>query len=234
MALVRQPGAQMALDVQLRDDATLGNFWAAGDSAPVVDLLATSPSAGAEQMIYLYGTSDSGRTHLLQGACHSAGAGSAYLPLRELKSYEPESVLAGMDRLQRVCVDDLQAVAGCPGWESALFHLINGARASGCQLIVAADASPRRLPVHLPDLQSRLAWGVVFRLATANDEELIAILQHRAVRRGLVLGSDVASYILNRAPRSLSGLMELLERLDRESLTQQRNLSIPFVRSIMQ
>ena len=121
-------------------------------------------------------------------------------------------------------------VMGVDNWEHALFGLYNRAREWGCRLLIAANASPRALAVKLADLRSRLSWGVVYQLSAASDEEKQAILQFRARRRGLNLGDEVASYIVTRAPRELDQLLQLLDRLDRASLADQRALSIPFVK----
>ena len=82
----------------------------------------------------------------------------------------------------------------------------------------------------LPDLRSRLSWGIVFQLPQVDDEVRCAILCFRADRRGLALSEEVASFIVHRAPRSLHRLLELLDQLDRASLAEKRALSIPFVK----
>jgi DnaA family protein len=87
--------------------------------------------------------------------------------------------------------------------------------------------------VQLADLRSRLTWGIVYQLAQPNDADKALILQFRATRRGLTLSPGVASYIVNRAPRAMPRLLEVLDRLDKASLAQQRALSIPFVKAAL-
>ena len=225
-----QPGQQLPLLVQLRDDATLENFLPFAATAPLVEGVRNQCGGDGESVVFIHGGSGSGRSHLLQGACHLVGDNSLYLPLRELSVYAPEEVLAGVETLGLVALDDLDVVMGQEAWELALFGLYNRAREWGCRLLIAANAAPRALPVKLADLRSRLSWGVVYQLSSASDEEKQAILQFRAGRRGLKLSDDVASYIVTRAPRELDQLLALLDRLDRASLADQRALSIPFVK----
>jgi DnaA family protein len=184
-------------------------------------------------VVFLHGVPGSGKSHLLQACCHLAGEGSIYLPLAELGDYSPEDVLAGVETLALVALDDIDAVLGQEAWEMALFGLYNRAREQGCKLLIAARGAPRTLEVQLADLQSRLSWGGVYHLSLATDEEKRAILRFRAERRGLELSAEVAVYIVNRAPRDLGQLLALLERLDRASLAQQRPLSIPFVKQTL-
>lgn len=224
--------AQLALPVHLRDDATLENFLFSEALGPLRIALEGQTGMAGEPALYLHGPPGSGRSHLLQAACHAQPDGDAlYLPLEQLSGMSPDQVLDGVETLSRVCLDNLQAVVGDPDWERALFNCINRARESDCRLLIAADAAPRQLPVRLPDLASRLSWAVVFQLAAPGDQDKLAILQFRARRRGLHLEDEAARYILSRAPRAMSALMDLLEQLDRDSMALQRNLTIPFIKA---
>lgn len=223
--------AQLALPVHLRDDATLDNFLFVEALGPLRPLLEKQTGGDGEPSILLFGPEGSGRSHLLQGACHALASGDAvYLPLDQLHSMPPDNVLDGVEALSRVALDNVQAIAGDPDWERELFHFINRARERGCRLLFSADAPPRQLAISLPDLVSRLSWGVVFQLPAPGDRQKLEILRFRAARRGMALEEEAARYILTRAPRSMTALMALLEKLDRDSMALQRNLTIPFIK----
>lgn len=224
---------QLSLAVQLRDDATLDNFLALEKVLPLVNALQSQMQAGGEAIIYVYGPPGSGKSHLLQASCHVAQARTAYLPLAQLREYPPADVLQGVDSLDRLCLDDVHSVLGDADWELALFNLYNNARHSGCRLVVAGDAAPRALAVDLPDLRSRLSWGIVYQLPEGDDEDKAAILQFRALRRGISLAPAVAAFIVSRAPRAMEQLLAVLDQLDAASLAEQRALSIPFVKQAM-
>jgi len=224
---------QLTLEVQLRDDATLQNFLAVPAVQPLVSALQGQLTPDGETMIFLYGAAGCGKSHLLQAGCHLGGNRALYLPLADLGHYAPDEVLQGVEALDLVCLDDLHCVVGDERWELALFNLYNRALQANCKLLVAADAAPRALAVDLADLRSRLSWGIVYQLAQVDDEEKAAILRFRASRRGLLLPADVARYIVNRAPRAMQPLLDLLDVLDQTSLAQQRALSIPFVKQAL-
>ena len=231
---VSEYAVQLPLAVRLRDDATLENFCFRPTLGPLLPLLQQQLQADGEPTIFLHGPAGCGRSHLLQAACHQHAPGSAlYLPLQQLVELPAAEVLAGIEQLSLICLDDLDAVVKNAAWEQALFHLCNRTRDSGARLLFSASEAPRNLPVQLADLQSRLSWGVVMQLDEAGDEDKLEILRFRAGRRGLQLSREVATFILTRAPRSLTDLMAVLEQLDRESLVHQRQLSIPFVKQCM-
>jgi DnaA family protein len=218
------------LEVQLKDDATLENYHASSQVRPLLHAIEGQLAPDGEPVIYLHAANGCGKSHLLQAACHLAGESALYLPLGELAQYPPADVLRGIETLDLVCVDDIECVLGHDEWELALFDLFNRARECNCRLLLAGDRPPRTQAVRLPDLRSRLSWGVVFRLPQLDDESLGDVLRFRAARRGLSLSGEVAGYIVKRAPRSLDRLLELLDRLDRASLAEKRALSIPFVK----
>jgi DnaA-homolog protein len=226
--------AQLPLGVGLRDDATFASFLP-GANASLVDRLAHQLDASGEPFLYLWGAPGTGRTHLLQAACHAASGRdlrALYLPLQELGHFPP-LMLEEIERLDLVAIDDVDAVVGRRRWEEGLFHAFNRLRDAGKRLVMAADAPPRQLPVKLPDLASRLTWGVTFHVQGLDDNERLQALQLRARVRGMQLPDEVARYILHRGPRGLGELCEALAILDRASLSAQRKLTIPFVKQAL-
>lgn len=224
---------QLPLAIRLRDDATLENFLTPAGVEPLLVALQNQLQPPGEALIYLFGPTGTGKSHLLQASCHSSSVETLYLPLAELGRFPPVDVLQGVESLGRVCLDDVHAVLGNAGWEMALFNLINGARQQGCRLVIAGDAAPRALRVDLADLRSRLSGGIVFQLAQPDDDAKAAILRFRAKRRGITMSRSVANYIVSRSPRAMEQLLGVLDRLDKISLVEKRALSVPFVREVM-
>lgn len=227
-------GGQIPLDLRLRDSSRFSGYHP-GSNALARDAVEALSAAGAssERQILLHGTPGAGKTHLLQAACyrgHERGDPVAYLPLGELAAVAPEVVLDGLERAPLVALDDLDAVLGQPAWEEALFGLLNRLRDAHCRVLLAALHAPEGLPVRLPDLASRLAWGPVFRLHPPDEAALKSILAQRAAWRGLELPDVVAEYLLRHYRRDLGALLELLDRLDLAALAEQRRLTVPFVR----
>ncbi|KXJ52784.1 DnaA regulatory inactivator Hda [Neptuniibacter pectenicola] len=224
---------QIPLSVGLRDDARFENFYAQGNELLCASLKATAHSEG-EQFIYIWGNEGVGCTHLLQAVCHEAdpaGRTAAYLPLDELK-HLGGGILEGMEFLDLVCLDSVDVVVGDTQWEEALFHFFNRIREQGNTLIIAAGAAPRYLGVKLPDLASRLSWGIVFQVQALDDDTKIKAIQMRATARGLEFSDDVARYLLHHASRNMNDLALLLDTLDQASLSAKRKVTIPFIKEV--
>ncbi|MCC6206676.1 MAG: DnaA regulatory inactivator Hda [Gammaproteobacteria bacterium] len=223
--------AQLPLHIRFRDDSTFAGFEP-GRNVEAVHYLQVGFTAG--QSVYLWGGAGTGKTHLLEAVCRLAagrGESAVYLPLRERADLAP-ALLEGLEALALVCVDDIGAIAGDAVWEAALFHLFNRVREGGGRIVIAGAASPRALGLGLPDLATRLSWGLVFQLQPLLDDEKAQALRLRARVRGMEMPEAVARYLLQRHARDMGALFELLERLDRASLAAQRRLTVPFVREV--
>lgn len=226
---------QLTLGVSLKDEATFANFYA-GPNHQLVELLKKAAAGQGEWVIYFYGTGGEGRTHLLQACCHAAhqqGLRTVYLPLAQLIELSP-SILDGLEELDLICIDDIHLMGGRRQWEEAFFHAYNRIHAAGKHLVVTANVAPKALEMVLPDVVSRLAWGMVYQLQPLSDQEKLHILMMRAERRGMTLLEEVGKFILTHCPRHLSTLFAALDVLDKASLAAQRKLTIPFVKAVLQ
>jgi DnaA family protein len=113
-----------------------------------------------------------------------------------------------------------------------LFQLCERSRSSNNVLIFSASAAPSHLGLQLPDLATRLGWGLVYQLRLLRDAERLTAIRLRAQDRGLDMTEEVARYVLRRFPRDMHSLFELLERIDSASLASQRRITIPLIRGL--
>jgi DnaA family protein len=227
-------GEQLPLSLQLPTTARFSSF-VAGPNAELVAALARSARGEDEALIYCWGSRGCGRTHLLQASCHAAacaGRSPVYLPLGNHEVLRPE-LLEGWEQFDLVCVDDVDAVAGIHAWEEALFHLYNRSRDAGASLIVSAATAPGAVDFVLADLRSRLGSGVVYQCRPLDDAQRTEALQLRARQKGCDMPLETAAYLLRRLPRDLPALFTMLDCLDDASLSAQRRLTVPFVKSVL-
>ncbi|MGQ0653199.1 MAG: HdaA/DnaA family protein [Betaproteobacteria bacterium] len=192
---------QLTLDLTPLAEPSFDNYIAGPNAEALERVRALAEGRLAEPVLYLWGESGSGRSHLL-GAARRAS---------------PRLVVADD-------VEELSAQA-----QHALFVAINAAR-DGAPAVLAAGARPPALLALREDVRTRLAWGLVYELRPLDDADKARHLKADAERRGLRLSDEVVDYLLARLPRSLASLRAVLERLDRFSLARQRPITVPLVR----
>lgn len=225
---------QLTLSLRLQDDATFENFYVAGHQ----ELLSSLKKLLLEEFggfIYVWGGEGIGKSHLLQACCQYSFClkkSSFYLPLNYNKEFTP-AILEGIDEFEVVCIDNVEAIASLRDWEEALFHFYNRSFQKKISLIVSSHNLPNHLPFILPDLQSRLSAGITYHLKPLSDAEKIIALQLRAKTRGFMLPDEVGRYLINRYPRDMKRLFEVLEILDAASFKAQHRLTIPFIKMVL-
>ncbi len=216
--------SQLALNIRLRDDATFENF--VGSAAGKIQ--------GTDRILYLWGQAGSGKSHLLQALCHKVNAKKKEsIYLQHLGNHSSE-ILHSLESFSLVCLDDIGEVIGSESWELELFHLMNSVKDGSTKLVVSASTPSARLNIVLPDLASRLRAAVAIETDALDDKEKVGMLMRRASNRGFALNDEVARFILDRSPRDMHHLIELLGKLEMETLRQQRKLTIPFVKKTLQ
>lgn len=238
---------QLTLPVTLPTDETFESFVDIGNSEVVTLLKSIAPAMpewqGAESLssltslrlplVTLLGGASVGKSHLLYALCHQLAQRNVnhlYLNLNNYAQWSL-SIFDGLENLSVICLDNIHAIAGCAQWEEALFDLFNRVLENPYGLIVCSSRqSPVGAAFTLPDLTSRLAWGVIYHLASLNDDGRKDVLRLRATQRGLRLSEQALQFLLYHSDRDLPSLLHLLARLDTRSLQEQKKLSVAMVK----
>ncbi len=118
--------------------------------------------------------------------------------------------------------------------ETSLFHLLNAAKENGFFLLLTASCAPKQLPYGLPDLTSRVLALPAIAINPPDDEVLIGAMRKQFSDRQLKVDDEVIAYLLPRMERSFSAIAQAVETLDKQALSEQRAVTIPFARKILQ
>jgi DnaA family protein len=225
---------QVPLQFEFQSDQTFASFFP-GNNAEIIDQLQSLADGGLEQQIFLWGDSGSGKSHLLQACCQQAkilGKDPFYLAFTPDHLPAP-AMLEGLEDMELVCLDDLQCVAGDAAWQQALFNFYNLHRQNNHHLLLAADCPPKYLPLELPDLKTRMSWGLTLKIQPLRDDQLIQALTHKARFLGFDIPPAVGRFLLHHYVHDLPALWLLLEKIDHATLVAQRKLTIPFLKQIL-
>jgi len=221
-AAVHPGAAQLPLPLRPPGAGDFDSFVADGNTE-VIAILRHWANDAAGGNVLLHGEPGSGKSHLLHAACRAAqetGAAVGFVAL-DIGTLPP-AVLDGLEARDAVVIDAVQAVAGEPAWELALFNLYNALQLSGGRLLLAARAPAARLGLGLPDLTSRLCACATYAVHPLDDSGHERLLRNAAAARGMRLDDATLAYILKYSQRDTVALLSLLEALDRTSLARRR------------
>ena len=187
------------------------------------------------KLLWIAGLKSSGKTHILQATINYMDNGInrlLYLPMRESKDFTPD-ILDNLDQFDLVAIDDIENVIGDFSWEEQLLILYEELIHTKSRILISSSDTPQGLSFKLPDLASRFSLGLVDRLKPMNEEQMIEAISLHAKVRGFNLPQDVAKYLISRVPRDVSVLVDIIKLLDYESLSKQRKLTIPFIKTVL-
>jgi DnaA-homolog protein len=225
---------QLPLHFEFRANQTFDDFFA-GSNQEIITHLQQSCSGSGERQIFLWSQSGLGKTHLLQACCQLAQSlqlSAFYFDLSLIELPDPE-LLTGLEEFDIVCIDNIEHIAGNQTWELAFFNFFNLHRDQAHTLILSAPNPPNEIAICLPDLKTRLNWGLTLKIQTLCDEDKIAALIFKAGQMGLEISPQAGRFLLTHYDRDLPSLWTLLTKLDRASLAAKRKLTIPFLKQIL-
>ena len=233
---------QLPLDFEPMAPTGLGQFVPQGNEELLAWLMAWPDSAQPGTPTYLWGGHGCGKTHLLRGLASQAlalGWHVLWLDRGGFQSWDAAEEQAGT----LVLMDDCETLdAPQQHWAFNLFienaaataqHEASGGQGMSTMAIVAAGRVP---PVDLPvrdDLRTRLGWGLVFGVQALDEEGVKLVLEQECRRRGVRLAEGLVPYLLTHFSRDLGFLMDLLERLDRFALAEQRLVTVPLLKQML-
>ncbi|OAI02817.1 DnaA regulatory inactivator Hda [Methylomonas methanica] len=225
---------QVPLQFEFQNDQTFASFFP-GNNAEIVTQLQALATNGQEQQIFIWGDAGSGKSHLLQACCQQAklvGKDPFYLAF-DADNLPAPTLLEGLEDLELVCFDNIQTLADHSDWEHALFAFYNTHRQNNHKLLLTADCPPKFLSFALPDLKTRMAWGLTLKIQPLRDDQLIEALTYKAHFLGFDIPPAVGRFLLNHYVHDLAALWLLLDKIDRATLAAQRKLTIPFLKQIL-
>ena len=229
--------AQLILPIGVEDSPDLDNFI----DTPNKNLLAflkqrleqrIAGQPGSYTGVFIWGEPSSGKSHLLLALSKwvEKNGGAARIVVPEATAMEKGE---NDQRDQIYLLDDVESFISDAGAERDLLTLIEGIKQQNATLLITARHAVSGQTIELPDLSSRLLAMDSFECLVLQDEDKRKVLLQRAAQRGIILSDEVLNWLFTHTARDLRVLLELLERMDVHSLSQQRKVTIPLIKSIL-
>lgn len=212
---------QLLLELAPPARPTFANFVTGSNRELVQILRQTATGKFPDRMVYIWGESGAGKSHLLEAILHAA-----QIPCVAARSNAiPQAAADGTI----VTLDDVQKLD--EGNQIHLFNLINVLKSA--TLVAAGPCAPRDLTLRR-DLATRLGSGLVYQVHGLTDEEKRAALAVHAQARGFALNDDIVNYLLRHTRRDMPSLIAILDALDRHSLQTGRPVTLPLLKDALQ
>lgn len=222
---------QIPLKLSINQEQRLDNFVFSEENSSLKFCLAQFDSY-SDISLFLYGSSGTGKTHLLNAICSSlleVGKTAMYLPLSDELSF---SAFNNLYHVDCVCIDDLEYISGDRNKQVKLFNLYNEIREHNKIIVIASAKSLDSLDL-LPDLKTRIFWGQSYAIYQVNDLDKIQLLQNITSDLGINLTVNCINYLLNHYSRDVKKLISLIKELDIIAVSKKKKISIPIIKSVI-
>ena len=219
----------MQFPFKFQDSSTFlrEDFIVSAANETVYSFLEQWPNWGEHRfarILYMYGPEGCGKTHLAHLWQQQSDA--KFID-KTLFATDEETVFLPA---AHYVLDDVEALLQN---EEALLHFLNTILENNSFLLITARSPASQLTLSLADLASRMRALPSLSVTSPDDALLHAILVKHFSDRQLRIEPEVVHYLLSRVERSFSAVKSLVEYIDSHALAEKRNITIPFVRSLI-
>ncbi|MBA3527160.1 MAG: chromosomal replication initiator protein DnaA [Pseudomonadota bacterium] len=197
--------------------------------------------------LFIHGGTGRGKTHLLHAIGHAFGerhrarkivsmSAEKFMVefIRALKENDTigfKSRLRGADLL---LIDDVQFIAGKDSTQEEFFHTMNEIIGAGKRLVITSDRAPQDLDGIAPRILSRLSWGLVADINSADFElRYNIILTKLAALPAVEMSRAVVEFLARRVTSSVRELEGALNRIAAYAMMTGREIDVAFVEEVL-
>ena len=229
--------AQLILPMGVEDTPGIDNFIDAPNKALLIHLkqqlqLRAAGRCDSYAGTFIWGASAAGKSHLLSAMSQWVRKNAGKIVWLEANHIWTPRGGGALNRIY--LLDDVESFISDPVAERELLTLIERIKQQKSMLLMTAGWPVKRLDITLADLSSRLQAMESFELLALGEQEKRTVLRQRARQRGILLEDGVLNWLFTHTSRELSVLLDLLDRVDVQSLSQQRKVTIPLIKSIVE
>ncbi len=195
--------------------------------------------------LYIFSKWSFGKTHLLHAIGNEAmkkdpDNSAVYLSAENIISQFEKASPGGINGFWReenaprfLLLDDIQTVASHDKLQRDLLSLCTQFLESKRQLVVAASAPPSQIKNLLPQLRSRLEWGLITEIKIPDQKTKMKVIHQRAKQRGIQFQED-ATFFLASSTNNLKNLVRLIEKIKIHTSLYGNKMDISIVQSILE
>lgn len=175
--------------------------------------------------LFIHGKVGLGKTHLLHAIGHSIQTSHKKLKVQcitteafinDLVANLRNKSVAQMKKYYRdldvLLVDDIQFLQNRLNFEEEFCSMFETLINLDKQIVIACDKPPSHLKLS-ERMVARMEWGLVAHLVSPDLETRVAIIQHKAELRGLIIPQNLAFYIAERISQNVRQIEGAVNKL---------------------
>jgi len=197
--------------------------------------------------LFIHGGTGRGKTHLLHALGHAfltrnPGARVVSMSaekfmvefIRALKENDTIGFKQRLRSADLLLIDDVQFIAGKDSTQEEFFHTMNEIITAGRRLVITSDRAPQDLDGIAPRILSRLSWGLVADINSADYELRFNIIVSKLeALPGVEMPRPVIDFLARRVTSSIRELEGALNRIGAYAMMTGRAIDVAFVEEVL-
>ena len=162
----------------------------------------------ANNMLFLYGKSGLGKTHLMQAIGNeilkkAPSSRILYVTserftidlVEGIKNNRMEYVRSKYRDIDVLLLDHVQFLEGREGTQEEIFNTFDSLHNRGKSIVLTSDRTPKELLKLTDRLRTRFEWGAMIDISQPDYETRVAILKKKAENLNISIDNDVYDYV---------------------------------------
>lgn len=219
---------------------SLGNFFEHSGSGHIKESLIRYISGeGMHHLssLFICGQSGVGKSHLLEGAYYYCREHAIDAMRFTVDNQDTVANRADFSQDTPIVLlfDDVDTLIENDSWCASLMSWLDWAndKKANVRFVFAADVPPPLLSANRPDIVSRLANSVVWTIEAPHENDLLDIMQRYVAHLGFALNDRSYQYMLERCPREINTLINILDEVSELSLIENRKAGFSMVSRVV-
>lgn len=210
----------------LNGDYNFSNFvvGSCNQFAHAASLRVAENPGTAYNPLFIYGGVGLGKTHLVNAIGNATRRRGKKVLLvssevfvneliNSLRSNNMQQFKSKFRSLDVLIIDDIQFIIGKERTQEEFFHTFNELHQRSKQIVITSDKTPQELIGLEERLRTRFSSGLSADLQAPDFETRIAILAKKADKAGILLSSDVSSFLAEKINSNIRELEGALNRI---------------------
>ncbi len=200
-----------------------------GNNIFIIETLRRVANEDNHNLIFLVGATSSGKTHLCLSAYEESKKNKIYYNEENISDFNKKNI----EDLELLILDDFDLIINNHNLEEKLFYIINDLIIRKKSIFLTSSVPVNEIKFKLKDLKTRVCSDQILEIQELDDFEKINLLHKIAKNRGWILPDNVSKFILNHFDRDLYFLCNVIRNIDERSLSEKKNITIPFIKKII-